>query len=121
MRGKLIARLRDYYAKRKVAEQLYWDADHIDARDIHGLAEKWRLYQQAEALRDKLAPVEAALARLNSVERQIVERLDMAPHKNNCAQLCDTWDREPATVYRWREQALQKLERWLVDDSVSKK
>lgn len=115
MRNMTVARLRDHRAVCRAIAGLEVAMEGLSGRDVHGLAEKWRLHQRLQWLRGEKAMVERALDCLTPVERRIVDLLDVTPQKGNCAKLCEELCREPGTVYRWREEALKKVEEVFYD------
>jgi len=115
----VVSRLRGYRGVCRAAEGAQAAFEGIVATDGDGLLEKRQLLQRLNLLEQEKALVERALKCLDPVQRKILEMLDIAPQKGNCARLCDAFGREPATVYRWRDQALQKVAQVLFYDSVS--
>lgn len=69
-----------------------------------------RRLRQAEAMRRELALVDQALQQLSPAERMVLQLLVVAPEKGNTGRLCQMLDVEKSTVYRWKKQALMKLE-----------
>lgn len=60
-------------------------------------------------LQKLLAPVEAALETLTREEREILHRTVVDRRRGQVERLCGELDIEPATVYRRRNRALQRL------------
>lgn len=119
MKKAVVTRLREYAGVCRTAQGVRLAFDGLVASDINGLAEKWRLYQQLQSLEREKEIVEQALRTLDPVQRKIVELLDIDPKKGNCARLCEMLGREPATIYRWRHKALNKVEQVFFYDSIS--
>ncbi len=47
---------------------------------------------------------------LTEEEERIIEMMYIVPRKGNLARLCEEFEIEKSTVYRWRDRALRKLE-----------
>lgn len=60
-------------------------------------------------LQTRLAPLEKAMESLSREEREVLQLLVMDRRRGNVERLCEKYDVEPATVYRRRNRALQKL------------
>ena len=121
MKKASVERLRAYGSVCRTAQGVKLAFDGLVASDIHGLTEKFRLFQQLRALERELELVEQALQTLDPVQRKILQMLDIDPKKGNCARLCDMLGREPATIYRWRDKALSKVGQVFFHDSIPQK
>ena len=118
MKKAVVARLRAYKGVCRTVQGMQMAFDGWVASDARGVAEKWRLHQQLQGLEREKNMVEQALGVLDPIQRKIVEMLDIAPKMGNCALLCEMLGREPATVYRWRDKALQKVGQVFLYDSI---
>lgn len=121
MKKAVVARLRAYQGVCRIAQGVHLAFEGLVASDVQGVEEKWLLHQRLQSLEREKNLIEQALGALDPVQRKIIEMLDIAPHKGNCARLCELLGREPATVYRWRDQALQKVGQVFLYDSIPKK
>ena len=60
-------------------------------------------------LQTRLAPLEKAWRGLRRAEQALLQQLGVDRRRGNAERLCQALDVEPATVYRRRNKALQKL------------
>ena len=65
--------------------------------------------QEIARLQDRVAAFEKAWRGLSREEQEILERLVVERKKGSVEWLCQELDCEPATVYRRRNRALQRL------------
>ena len=61
-------------------------------------------------MRAQVERLEEALEGLNQCEREIIEKMYIAPRDRATDKLCEMFDIEVASVYRRRNKALQKLQ-----------
>lgn len=76
---------------------------------VAALRQAKRDRQEISRLQARLVPVETALKSLSREEQEVLQMLVMDRRRGNAERLCEKYDVEPATVYRWRNLALQKL------------
>ena len=65
--------------------------------------------KEISRLQARLAAFEKAWRSLTREEREILQQLVVDRRRGNAERLCQALDVEPATVYRRRNKALQKL------------
>ena len=121
MKQKVVSRLREYRGVCRTAEGMRLAFEGLVATDAQDLLEKYQLSQRLERLQRERNLIEKALSCLDPIQRRVVELLDVTPKKGNCARLCEELGREPATVYRWRDKALEKVGQVLFYDSIPQK
>ena len=63
--------------------------------------------------RQMVQDMEQALAELTPAERLVLDRLVIHKERGAAQALCQLLEVEPATVYRYKKQALGKLEKAL--------
>ena len=68
-----------------------------------------------EEQRRRVREMERALALLTPAERLVLDRLVIHRERGAAQVLCQLLEVEPATVYRYKKQALGKLEKALGD------
>ena len=66
--------------------------------------------RQLPKMRAWVERLEDALEGLNQCEREIIEKMYIAPRDKAVDKLCEMFDIEVASVYRRRNKALQKLQ-----------
>ena len=66
-----------------------------------------------EEQRRRVREMERALALLTPAERLVLDRLVIHRERGAAQVLCQLLEVEPATVYRYKKQALEKLEKAL--------
>ena len=66
--------------------------------------------QRLERIREWVRQADRILGELSPAERLILQKLILKPEKGNAALLCQLLEMEQATVYRKRQQLLQKLQ-----------
>ena len=67
--------------------------------------------ENLEEQRQQVEELEQALSQLTPVEQLVIRRRVM--EKESLDGLCQLLEVEPRTIYRWRNDALRKLERIL--------
>jgi FixJ family two-component response regulator len=76
---------------------------------VAALRQAQRDRREIARLQGKLAAFEKAWRTLSREEQEVLQVLVMDRRRGNAERLCEKYNIEPATVYRWRNKALQKL------------
>ncbi len=70
-----------------------------------------RLQQQIVRLQEEIQTLENALQELNPEERLVAEFLLVSPERGNVQRLCEILEVEQSSIYRRKEQVLEKIAR----------
>ena len=76
---------------------------------VAALRQAQRDRKEISRLQTRLAALEKAWRSLSRQEQEILHRLVVENHRGNVERLCEELGCEPASVYRRRNRALQKL------------